>query len=99
NLNHFPFRKTSLNPPNVILQAADNHFIPIFGRYRNSSAKTLRVKYLEQRRETIGMAVMRSRRQKQTMFKSVSNIPNGPCDLRIDRIFLTTGWRGVVGFV
>ena len=33
------------------------------------------------------------------MFESLCKVLDGPREFRVDRIALSTGWRGMVGFV
>src|SRR5207237_10834949 len=70
HFNDFPDRKAAFQFPQIILQTTDHHRLELlYGLDRDAAAESLRIQNLEQRRETVRVAVMWRRRQKQAVLE------------------------------
>ncbi len=99
DLRHDAAGETALDRANVVLEPADHDLVELAGAHRHAAAEPLRVEKLEQGREAVRMAVMRRRREEQTVLKAGCDIAHGPGDLRVDGIARPACRSRVVGLV
>src|SRR5207237_10591994 len=70
HFDDFADRKAAFQFPQIVLQTTDHHRLELLdGLDRDAAAESLRIQNLEQRRETVRVAVMWRRRQKQAVLE------------------------------
>ena len=93
------FGEPALHFTDVVLEPPDhNAFKHLLGS-RYASAETLRIEDLQERREAVRVAIVRSCREEQPVLEARSQIADCSRDLRVDGVLLSAGRCGVVGFV
>ena len=70
-----------------------------FGRDLDAAGEALRVEHLEQRREAVGVAVVRRGGQEQAVLETRGQLAHRPRELAGDRVARAAGRRGVVRLV
>ncbi len=65
----------------VVLEPADHDVVQVNLGGRNAAAETLGVEDLQQGGETVGMAVVRRRREEQAVLEARGKVPDGAGDL------------------
>ena len=83
----------------VLLEPADHDRLQLLRLDVDAAGEPLRVEDLEQRREGVGMAVVRRRRQEEPMLEQGRDVADVPGELTFDGPDRSRRRRGVVGLV
>ena len=83
----------------VLLEPPDHDLVAVLRGDGHAAAEPLRIEDLEQRREAVGVAVVRRGRQEQPVLEPRGQVAHGPGDLRVDGVPLAARRGGVMGLV
>ena len=79
--DHLAFGELLADLPEVVLQAPDHHRVPGGVVDGDSPAELLRVEHLEQRREAVGVPVVRSGGQEELVLEPLRHVSDGAGEL------------------
>ncbi len=99
DLNDLANRESTLDRADVLLEPPHHDIFQHLLLGGNAAAEPLGIENLEQGGETVRMAVVRRRGEKQTVFEALGQFLHGSGGLRVDRVSLPAGWGRVVCLV
>ena len=92
-------RKRLAEAAQIGLEPADHDRLEVFRAHLDAAREPLRIEHFEQRREAVGVAVVRRGGEEQAMLEALREIAHGARELAGDGVARTAGWRRMVRLV